>query len=235
VRRVVLSLAVVTGVGVAPAAAQRDTRGARTAAPQDDDEPSELAGQTIEDPEPPMRAAAAAREASDPRWRAGRVAVAALAGLATPLGFAGIDAAYDLSPDLGLYAGGGIGLAGPQVALGARVAIVRRGGMAYLAGAGLSWGDAEARQRIRLGGDFVTELDGALWLNADNAFELRGRSDWFLRAALGFGVVVAATDCAYVHEAEDGQFGNPREESTCTTSQKLLVWPSISLAVGRGF
>lgn len=226
--------------------AARPVRGQDEPPPPDDAEPSldaagvtdeepavDFAAQTIDDPDREIRAAAPKDD--DPRWRAGRTAIALLLGAAAPTGLVGLELAYDLGRELELYAGGGLGLSGPQLALGARATVLRRGGVAYLAGGALATGDAEARLSVDRGGDFVTQLDWALWLEAENAIEFRTEDDWFARGSLGFGVVLAAADCRYVHEAASGLSGNPRTESACATSQRTLVWPFIAFAVGRGF
>jgi hypothetical protein len=192
-------------------------------------------GDPVPDPEPAVRTETAAPP--DPRWIGGHRSVALAVGLGSPTGIAGVELADDPSRDLAIHLGAGLGGSGPQLAAGARyVAFRPRDGMAYLIGGGLSFGDAEERQGVAVGGDYVTRLDGALWLDVDNAFELRLAGGWFARAVVGFDVVLASRDCTYRREASSGlSTGNPASSAACTSDQERLVRPALTLLAGYGF
>lgn len=127
-------------------------------------------------------------------------AIAAIGGLASPVGFAGVEVAYRPHEMIELAAGLGAGGSGPQRAAMVRWRLGNRRN-AFVMGVGASYGHYEEHEVFCLDGSCAAIAGDFTWLNSELGVEGTRPSGLFGRLSLGLGVVL---DRANVVQANDG-------------------------------
>jgi len=157
--------------------------------------------------------------------------VTATVGVATPLGEAGIEYAYVVSPHLEVAVGGGLGnlikpgdresSPLPQVAIMPRLR-QRLGPTTLTLGAGLSGGRYHEGPFAFNDNDFVTT---ALWGNIEAGVQVPFGDHWLAGAYVGGGYVLAHSAIRDLNLMEDASGNFPMDRSL----------PYVGLSLGRSF
>ncbi len=122
-------------------------------------------------------------------------------GVATPLGFVGLEAERALAPVFAVSVGAGYGLMGPQIALMPRVTL-GTGASAMILGVGLSWGKYGSHT-VCFDDDSCAQISGTpVWANTEIGGVYRWHDGLSFKYFGGFGRTVAG-DLACAGDAYD--------------------------------